>query len=79
MKRTSESRSIVGVGILVVLAAAATVSLSACQPAGDTVPIDIDDIGGVVSGPNGPEAGVLGHRGNDRPAHEAQQDCRDGR
>ena len=30
----------------------------AVQPPGATVPIDRDDIGGVVSGPNGPEAGV---------------------
>src|SRR5262245_36238135 len=28
------------------------------QPARDAVPIDDDDIGGVVTGPNGPEGGV---------------------
>ena len=31
---------------------------SAGQPAGQPVPIDTDDIGGVVTGPSGPEAGV---------------------
>ena len=34
------------------------VGLSACGQAGDVVEIDDDDIGGVVTGPNGPEAGV---------------------
>src|SRR3954470_6773300 len=33
-------------------------SMQAGQPAGDTVAIDADDIGGVVAGANGPEAGV---------------------
>ena len=32
--------------------------MSACQSAGETVGIDGDDLGGVVNGPNGPEAGV---------------------
>src|SRR4051812_30400924 len=35
-------------------------SMQAGQPAGDTVAIDADDIGGVVAGANGPEAGVGG-------------------
>ena len=34
------------------------VGLSACQQGGEVVVIDDDDIGGVVSGPDGPEAGV---------------------
>ncbi len=34
------------------------VGLSACQQGGDVIVIDGDDIGGVVSGPDGPEAGV---------------------
>ncbi len=38
---------------VVVLAAS-----SACSPSADTVLIDDDDIGGFVTGPNGPEAGV---------------------
>src|SRR5919108_2843671 len=38
--------------------AAATVDMSARQQTGDAVRIDADDIGGVVSGPQGPEAGV---------------------
>jgi hypothetical protein len=37
--------------------AALATSISA-QPASEVVPIDGDDIGGVVTGPNGPEAGV---------------------
>src|SRR3990170_729044 len=32
--------------------------LHAVQPAGQPVRVDPDDIGGVVTGPNGPEAGV---------------------
>ena len=40
-----------------VFAAAALTGLSACQTGG-AVRIDDDDIGGVVSGPGGPEAGV---------------------
>ena len=34
------------------------VGLSACQQGSEVVIIDDDDIGGVVSGPDGPEAGV---------------------
>ena len=37
--------------------AALAASISA-QPTSEAVPIDADDIGGVVTGPNGPEAGV---------------------
>ena len=38
--------------------AVAVVVLHACQPRGAAVPMDSDDIAGVVTGPNGPEAGV---------------------
>jgi hypothetical protein len=38
--------------------AAATVDMTARQQTGDAVRIDDDDIGGMVSGPQGPEAGV---------------------
>ncbi|MBI4888568.1 MAG: carboxypeptidase regulatory-like domain-containing protein [Acidobacteria bacterium] len=48
---------IVAVG-LAVLWAAAPMNTSALQVAGDAVRIDNDDIGGVVRGPRGPEAGV---------------------
>src|SRR5438309_7613120 len=48
---------IVGLAIAAVWAASA-VELNAQQPASGAVPIDIDDIGGVVTGPSGPEAGV---------------------
>ncbi|MBI4520348.1 MAG: carboxypeptidase regulatory-like domain-containing protein, partial [Gemmatimonadetes bacterium] len=43
---------------LMVWVAACLAGLSACQPADQTVIIDGDDIGGVVTGPSGPEAGV---------------------
>ena len=38
--------------------AVSLVALHACQPRGAAVPMDSDDIAGVVTGPNGPEAGV---------------------
>jgi hypothetical protein len=37
---------------------AALTMLATCQPAAETLPIDDDDIGGVVTGLDGPEAGV---------------------
>jgi hypothetical protein len=40
------------------LLATASIRTSAQQPAGNTVAIDSDDIGGAVAGPKGPEAGV---------------------
>ena len=49
--------SIVAVAIAII-AAGSTVELGAQQPASGPVRIDGDDIGGVVTGPNGPEAGV---------------------
>src|SRR5438093_1104831 len=48
---------VVAVAIAAVWAGSA-VTLSAQQPARGAVPIDGDDIGGVVTGVNGPEAGV---------------------
>jgi hypothetical protein len=45
------------VGLGLVAFAAALVGSSAAQPS-QAVPIDPDDLGGVVTGPNGPEAGV---------------------
>src|SRR6266571_8980695 len=44
------------VGLAALLATPARVK--AQQPAAAAVAIDADDIGGVVTGPNGPEAGV---------------------
>jgi len=38
--------------------AASLAGFGAPQPAGEAIPIDDDDVGGVVSGPRGPEAGV---------------------
>src|SRR5229473_2204172 len=46
---------VVGLGVLV---AALGVRTSARQATAETVAIDADDIGGVVTGPRGPEAGV---------------------
>ena len=57
MTRNVESRKIVHTGAAV-LAALLLAGMSACVQTGDAVDIDDDDIGGVVSGPNGPEAGV---------------------
>ncbi len=52
--RTMAARAAVVFACLLPLVAA---SCSSPNP-GDSVPIDPDDIGGAVSGPNGPEAGV---------------------
>src|SRR5437867_6693123 len=51
------SVSLVGLALAVSVAASPSRS-SAQQGPGDVVRIDDDDIGGVVTGPNGPEAGV---------------------
>ena len=56
MTRTVWSPRLVGVGV-VVFVAASLVGLSAGQQS-SAVSIDDDDIGGVVTGPSGPEAGV---------------------
>ena len=56
MTRRVWSPRLAGVGIVVFMAVSLA-GLSAGQPRG-AVSIDDDDIGGVVTGPNGPEAGV---------------------
>ncbi len=56
MSRRSQSLGIVGVGLAAILVASLTRTPAAQQPA--TVAIDSDDIGGVVTGARGPEAGV---------------------
>src|SRR5437879_13850094 len=43
---------------IAVLYAGSVARLDAQQPGGAAVSIDADDIGGVVTGPSGPEAGV---------------------
>ncbi|MEE2846168.1 MAG: hypothetical protein VX956_06800, partial [Gemmatimonadota bacterium] len=53
--RVSSRRSIASIALV---AGAALMGLPACEQAGGDVAIDDDDIGGVVTGPNGPEAGV---------------------
>jgi hypothetical protein len=58
MKTTSVlSASAVAIGIALLLSASQA-SINAGQATGATVPVDSDDLGGVVTGPNGPEAGV---------------------
>ena len=46
------------IGVAVAVLAVSAVALPAGQSPGGTVPMDSDDIAGVVTGPNGPEAGV---------------------
>ena len=50
-------RKVVGLGRVAVAWTAAAASVSA-QPGSQSVTVDADDIGGMVAGPNGPEAGV---------------------
>jgi hypothetical protein len=57
MSKTRLSLGIVGVGLAVFLIAS-LVGISASQLTGEAVAIDNDDLGGVVNGPRGPEAGV---------------------
>jgi hypothetical protein len=52
---TSKGRLYLGVAVIAVLSGSA-IELAAQQP--PAVAIDNDDIGGVVTGANGPEAGV---------------------
>src|ERR671919_3249383 len=60
MEQDMRTKKVMGLGLIAVaialLLAASSVNLDGQQNA--TVRIDGDDIGGVVSGPNGPEAGV---------------------
>ena len=55
MRRRIKSRSIFGI---TVIATVSLVGVSACEQAGREILIDDDDIGGVVTSPDGPEAGV---------------------
>jgi hypothetical protein len=57
MKRITSSRVKLA-SLLLGLLVAPWIWLQAQQPARGPVPIDSDDIGGVVTGPKGPEAGV---------------------
>jgi len=57
MRNRVPSLGMVGVGLSVFLIAS-LVGISAFQLTGEAVPIDNDDLGGVVNGPRGPEAGV---------------------
>lgn len=51
-----ESSNLSGVSYFILLAI--VLGLSACNPKTESVQVDEDDIGGVVTGPDGPEAGV---------------------
>ena len=55
MRRRIKSRGIFGITFIVTVS---LVGVSACEQAGREILIDDDDIGGVVTGPDGPEAGV---------------------
>ena len=57
MTRSVEFRRVVHAGAAL-FAAVLLAGVSACGQTSDAVAIDGDDIGGVVSGPDGPEAGV---------------------
>src|SRR5438105_93888 len=59
MTKTGRFSAVIGVGVAVLLATSLTGRVNARQAAGTAaVAIDNDDIGGVVTGPKGPEAGV---------------------
>src|SRR5688572_2038496 len=51
-------RKVVGLGRVAVAWTAAAAASGWAQPGSPDVTVDADDIGGVVTGPNGPEAGV---------------------
>jgi len=51
-------RKVVGLGRVAVAWTAAAVASAWAQPGSPDVTVDADDIGGIVTGPNGPEAGV---------------------
>ena len=75
MARNMLSLRSVGVVTAAVLAVP-LVALYAGQPPGAAVPMDTDDIAGVVTGPIGPEAGVW-VIAETRAPHPAHQDRRD--
>ena len=58
MLTKSGAYSGIGNVVLTMVAAGVLATASGCQPTGAGIAIDSDDIGGVVTGPNGPEAGV---------------------
>jgi len=58
MTKRMLSLGIVGVSLAVVFLVSSPVGTSGLQGTGEAVRIDTDDLGGVVSGPRGPEAGV---------------------
>ena len=75
---TTKSRLYLGVAALAiaVVLTGSVVEVSAQQSAPAAVAIDNDDIGGVVTGPNGPEAGVWVIAETTRPSDPLRQDRR---
>ena len=75
---TTKSRLYLGVAALAiaVVLTGSVVEVSAQQSATPAVAIDNDDIGGVVTGPNGPEAGVWVIAETTRSADPLRQDRR---
>jgi len=57
MRKRGLPLGMAGVGLSVFFVAS-LVGMSAFQPPGEAVRVDNDDLGGVVNGPRGPEAGV---------------------
>ena len=51
-------RKVRGLGRVAIACLASLAAWVSAQPSPDSVAVDGDDIGGVVMGPNGPEAGV---------------------
>src|SRR4051812_22772857 len=58
MKKTRALLSGIAAAAFTLLVIASNASITAGQPAADTVRVDADDVGGVVTGASGPEAGV---------------------
>src|SRR5688500_1924398 len=67
MVKSVLSRAIIGCGVAILLALSLA-TLGASQVANGTLPIDADDLGGVVTSSAGPEAGVwVSAETTDRP------------
>ena len=71
-------RTMLGFGVVAVAVflAVSPAGMNAGQ-VGSQVDFDNDDLSGVVTSSNGPEAGVWVIRGDPRSGHEVRPDCRD--
>lgn len=54
----ANQKSFISIRVLYVIFLAVLAGLSSCNPKTESIQVGDDDIGGVVTGPNGPEAGV---------------------